>query len=286
MEFEEKNKIEKGWLYLIATPIGNLSDLSPRGMKILSAVDFIAAEDTRMTAKLLAALDLPTKSMVPYHDHNRHEKVFSILERLRDGQSGALVTDAGTPAISDPGEELVAECIACGIPVTSVPGCCAAITALTLSGLSTRRFAFEGFLEGRVGNRMEVLNRIAADIRTHVFYEAPHRLQDTLKLMEKALGADRRIALCRELTKKNEEILRTTIGASIAYYSEHEPRGEYVLVVEGFRETKDNAFWSEMTIEEHVSYYMDQMSLSKMDAIKAVAKDRGLAKNVIYKHLL
>lgn len=286
MENEEKNKIEKGWLYLVSTPIGNLSDLSPRGMKILSEVDFIAAEDTRVAAKLLSALGMPTKPMVPYHDHNRHEKAFSILARLREGQSGALVTDAGTPAVSDPGEELVRECIDCGIPVTAVPGCCAAITALTLSGMDTRRFAFEGFLEGRVSDRVETLTRISADIRTHIFYEAPHRLVDTLTLMQQVLGSDRRIALCRELTKRNEEILRTDLASALAYYAEHEPRGEYVLVVEGFTETIETIFWSQMSVQEHVAYYMEKMSLSKMDAVKAVAKDRGVAKNVIYKQML
>ncbi len=286
MEIEEKNKVEKGWLYLVSTPIGNLSDLSPRGMKILSEVDFIAAEDTRVAAKLLSMLGLPVKSMVSYHDHNRHEKAFSILARLREGQSGALVTDAGTPAISDPGEDLVRECIDCGIPVTSVPGCCAAITALTLSGMDTRRFAFEGFLEGRTSDRIETLTRIAADIRTHIFYEAPHRLVDTLTMMAEVLGMDRRIALCRELTKRNEEILRTDLASALEHFKEQQPRGEYVLVVEGFTETLQTVFWSNMSVEEHVEYYTEKMSLSKMDAVKAVAKDRGVAKNIIYKQML
>lgn len=286
MENEEKNKVEKGWLYLVSTPIGNLSDLSPRAIKILSEVDFIAAEDTRVAAKLLSALGMPIKSMVPYHDHNRHEKAFSILARLREGQSGALVSDAGTPAISDPGEDLVKECIDCGIPFTAVPGCCAAITALTLSGLDTRRFAFEGFLEGRVSARIDSLSAIAADVRTHIFYEAPHRLTDTLELMIHTLGPNRRVALCRELTKRNEEIIRTDLASALDYYREHDPRGEYVLVVEGFRQTVSGLFWAEMSIEEHVNYYIEKMSLSKMDAVKAVAKDRGVAKNVIYKQLL
>ncbi len=286
MSEQDKNRVEGGTLYLVATPIGNLSDLSPRGMKILSEVDFIAAEDTRVAAKLFSALSLPTKPMVPYHDHNRHEKAFSILARLREGQSGALITDAGTPAISDPGEDLVKECIDCGIPVTGVPGCCAAITALTLSGLDTRRFAFEGFLEGRTSDRVETLNRLSADPRTHIFYEAPHRLIDTLTLMRDSFGEGRRIALCRELTKLNEEILRCDIGAALGYYADHEPRGEYVMVVEGFTQTIETVFWGKMSIEEHVAYYMEKMALSKMDAVKAVAKDRGVAKNVIYKQML
>jgi len=286
MDHEEKNKVEGGTLYLVSTPIGNLADLSPRGIKILSEVDFIAAEDTRVAAKLLLALDMPTKPMIPYHDHNRREKGFSILQRLRSGQSGALISDAGTPAISDPGQDLVRECIDCGIPVTSVPGCCAAVTALILSGLDTRRFAFEGFLEGRVSDRVAALTRIAADPRTQIFYEAPHRLVDTLQLMKQVLGGDRSIALCRELTKRNEEILRTDIDSALAYYERTEPRGEYVLVLQGFVETAESVFWSDMSVQEHVTYYEEKMSLSRMDAVKAVAKDRGVAKNVIYKQML
>lgn len=285
MTEEEKNKVEKGTLYLVATPIGNLGDLSPRARKILSEVDFVCAEDTRTAAKLLSMLDLPQKPMVPYHDHNRHEKEFSILEKLRSGQSAALVTDAGTPAISDPGEDIVRACIDCGIPFTSVPGCCAAITALTLSGLNTRRFAFEGFLEGRPSDRRQTLERICGDIRTHIFYEAPHRLLDTLNLMLEVLG-DRNIALCREMTKLNEEILRMSISEALYYYEDKEPKGEYVLIVEGFSDDPDTVFWSDMSVPEHVEYYIEKMNLSKMDAIKAVAKDRGVSKNVIYKQML
>lgn len=281
---DEKNRIEEGTLYLVATPIGNLSDLSARAVKILTEVDFIAAEDTRVAARLLSTMGI-VQSMIPYHDHNRHEASESILKRLLAGDSCALVTDAGTPAISDPGEELVGECIAAGIPVTSVPGCCAAITALTLSGLDTRRFCFEGFLEGRVSDRKQTLERIRRDIRTHIFYEAPHRLTDTLALMRDSLGGDRRIALCRELTKLNEEVIRTDIASALAYYQDQKPRGEYVLVVEGFVETPDQTFWAEMSADEHVRFYMDQ-GMKKMDAIKAAAKDRGIAKSELYKSLL
>ena len=282
---EEKNKVEDGTLYLVATPIGNLSDLSSRAVKILKEVSFIAAEDTRVAARLLSTMGI-VQSMIPYHDHNRHEASESILKCLLAGESCALVTDAGTPAVSDPGEELVTECIAAGIPVTSVPGCCAAITALTLSGLNTRRFCFEGFLEGRVSDRKKTLERIRRDIRTQIFYEAPHRLTDTLSLMQEILGGDRRIALCRELTKLNEEIFRTDINTAIAYYAENKPRGEYVLVVEGFIETPDQTFWSDMSIEEHVQFYMTEQGMKKMDAIKAAAKDRGISKSDLYKSLL
>ncbi len=285
MTEDEKNKIEEGTLYLVATPIGNLADLSSRAVKVLTEVDFLCAEDTRVTSKLLASLGI-TKSMVPYHDNNRHEKGPYIVSRLLSGESCALVSDAGTPGVSDPGEDLVRDCIEAGVPVTSVPGACAAITALTVSGLNTRRFAFEGFLEGRVSDRKAALERVRTDSRTQIYYEAPHRLTDTLALFGEILGTDRRIALCRELTKLNEEILRTTVGDALAYYRETAPRGEYVLVVEGYSAKESEQFWANMTVEEHVAYYMEKAELKKMDAIKAAARDRGLSKSDLYKLLL
>ena len=281
----EKNRVEGGTLYLVATPIGNLSDLSSRAVKILTEVDFLCAEDTRVTSKLLSSLGI-TKSVVPYHDNNRHEKGPYIVRRLLEGESCALVSDAGTPAVSDPGEDLVRDCIEAGVPVTSVPGACAAITALTLSGMNTRRFAFEGFLEGRISDRKAALERIRTDIRTQIFYEAPHRLTDTLSLFSEVLGEDRRIALCRELTKLNEEVLRMTVGEALAYFADNEPRGEYVVVVEGYTAKVSEQFWADMTVEEHVAYYMEKADMKKMDAIKAAAKDRGVSKSDLYKLLL
>ena len=283
---EEKNRVERGTLYLVATPIGNLADLSERAVKVLSEVDFIAAEDTRNSGKLLSALGLQ-KPMVSYFEHNKRERGEQIAKRLLAGESCALITDAGTPAISDPGEDMVALCAEQGIPVTSIPGPVASITALTLSGLPTGRFCFESFLSVNKAERREHLASLKSESRTMLFHEAPHKLRATLKDLAAAFGEDRRISLCRELTKINEEVIRTTLGGAIALYAENDPRGEYVLVVEGC--SKENAatkaFWSEMTVEAHVEHYLAQ-GLSRMDAIKQTAKDRGVHKNEIYQQML
>jgi len=281
---EDKNRIEAGTLYLVATPIGNLDDLSLRAIKVLSGVDFIAAEDTRNSAKLLAYLGI-SKPMVSYHEHNRRERGPQIIERLKSGESAALVTDAGTPAISDPGEDLVALCAKEQVPVTGVPGCCAGIDALMLSGLPTTRFCFEGFLSVGKSERREQLARLAGEERTMLLHEAPHKLRATLNDLADTLGAERRISLCRELTKRNEDVHRTTLGEAILHYQNHEPRGEYVLVLEGGTATGGEGFWSDMTVAEHVSHYLSQ-GLRKNDAIKAAAKDRGVAKNDIYQQVL
>jgi len=279
---DEKNKVENGTLYLVTTPIGNLSDLSERAKKVLAGVDFVAAEDTRNSAKLLAIFGIK-KPMVSYFEHNKRERGEIICDRISSGESCALVTDAGMPGISDPGEDIVKLCAERGIPVTAVPGPCAAVTALTLSGLFTARFAFEGFLTTNKGERSRRLSDIKNDTRTLIFYEAPHKLKATLADLYSAFG-DRRISLCRELTKLNEEINRTTLSEAVKLYDEREPRGEYVLVVDGASEAQaqESAFWANMTLPEHVEYYVAE-GKSKMDAIKACAKDRGMAKNEVYK---
>ena len=283
-EREEKNKIVGGTLYVVATPIGNLADLSERAVKVLSEVDLIAAEDTRNSMKLLSFLGLK-KPMISYFEHNKREHGEQILARLQRGESCALITDAGTPAISDPGEDLVALCAANGVPVTSIPGACAGITALTLSALPTGRFCFEGFLPSHKNERRERLEELARERRTMVFHEAPHRLRDTLAEFERTFGTERRVAICRELTKRNEEVLRLTLGEAVRLYEEREPKGEYVLVIEGASASVDDLFWRDMTVQEHVDFYLAQ-DYAKMDAIKAVAKDRNVAKNVIYKQLV
>lgn len=279
---EGKNAIHGGVLYLVATPIGNLSDISERALKVLSEVDFVAAEDTRNSGKLLSCYGI-SKPMISYFEHNKRERGEEIIARLSDGQSCALITDAGTPAISDPGEDLVRLCAENGIIVTSIPGCSAVVNALALSALSTKRFCFEGFLSTNNGERTARLNEIKNDKRTTVFYEAPHKLKKTLADIFEVFG-DRKISLCRELTKLNEEIIRTTLSGAIAYYEENAPRGEFVLVVEGAsdEEILSDAFWAHMTIEQHVEHYIS-LGMKKMDAIKSVAKDRGVAKNEIYK---
>ena len=282
--FDEKNKIEKGTLYLVATPIGNLADLSERAAKVLSEVDFIAAEDTRNSLRLLSYLGI-SKPMVSYFEHNKRERGTEIVKRIADGEACALITDAGTPAISDPGEDIVALCSEQGIPVCSVPGPCAAIVALTVSGLPTGRFCFEGFLSTNKAERKKHLQSLCGERRTMIFHEAPHKLKATLDDLAKAFGEDRPISLCRELTKKNEEILRLTLGEAVAYYETNEPRGEYVLVLGGAQEADASTDWENISVEEHVERYVAD-GMSKMDAIKAVARDRGVAKNVIYKEIL
>lgn len=283
---EEKNRIEPGTLYLVATPIGNLSDLSARALKVLAGVDFIAAEDTRNAQKLLAFFDIHGKDMVSYFEHNKRQRGEIIAARLEAGESCALITDAGTPAISDPGEDLVRLCAERGISVTGVPGCCAAINALSLSGLATGRFSFEGFLSVNTGERKKRLQEIRYDRRTLIFYEAPHKLRATLDDLLAAFG-DRPITVCREMTKRNEEIFRTTLQEAVNTYQEKQPRGEYVLILAGAEDAAPSAeqsFFAEMSLQEHVAHYQAQ-GLGRMDAIKAAAHDHGMSKSALYKLL-
>ena len=285
MESNEKNKLRESTLYLVGTPIGNLGDLSDRAKKVLSEVDFIAAEDTRNSMKLLNILGIK-KELVSYFEHNKKSSGERIVARLLSGESCALVTDAGMPAISDPGEDIVRLCAEAGITVAVVPGPCAAISALALSALPTARFVFEGFLSAQKNERRHRLDELSSEMRTMIFYEAPHKLKATLSDMLTAFGEERRISLCRELTKLNEEAHRTTLGGAVSYYNEKEPRGEYVLVVEGASEPKktENPLLS-LSPEEHVQHYINS-GMAKMDAIKAAAKDRGVSKSELYKELL
>lgn len=277
---EEKNKIVGGTLYLVTTPIGNMSDITYRAVKVLSEVDFVAAEDTRNSARLLRFFGI-TKELVSYHEHNKKSRGEEILARLQNGESCALVTDAGTPAVSDPGEDLVRLCAESGVPVTAAPGVSAAVTALTLSALDTRRFVFEGFLPIEKAERGERLAALKAETRTTILYEAPHKLKRTLADLLSALG-DRRVSLCRELTKLNEEVTRTTLSDAAAFYETAEPRGEYVLILEGAQISgAENAPWASLSISEHVELYIAE-GMSKTDAIKRAAKDRGVPKNVVY----
>ncbi len=282
----ERNRVEAGTLYLVATPIGNLADLSERAIKVLSEVDFVAAEDTRNSMRLLTHLGI-SRPMVSYFEHNKRERGEQIVARLAAGESCALITDAGTPAISDPGEDLVALCAERGIVVSSIPGPVASIVALTLSGLPTGRFTFEGFLSVNKSERRARLASLKNEQRTMLFHEAPHKLKATVQDFLAIFGAERRIAICRELTKTHEEVLRLTLGEAAAYYETNEPRGEYVLVVEGASEetVSQTAFWTNMTVEAHVAHYMDR-GVSKMDAIKQTAKDRGVPKNEIYQKMI
>lgn len=276
-----------GTLYLCATPIGNLEDMTFRCVRILKEVDLIAAEDTRNSIKLLNYFDIHTP-MTSYHEYNKIAKAHTLIEHLENGEDIALITDAGTPGISDPGEELVAMCQEAGITVTAVPGAAACITALTISGLSTRRFAFEAFLPTDKKERQAVLNELTEETRTMIIYEAPHRLVRTLELLRETLG-DRRIRICRELTKKHETVFATTIGAAVEYYKEQEPKGECVLVIEGKSRQEqveeERRKWEEMSIQEHMDYYMNQ-GIQKKEAMKMVAKDRGVGKRDIYQALL
>lgn len=276
-----------GMLYLCATPIGNLEDMTFRVLDTLKNVDVIAAEDTRNSIKLLNHFDIKTP-MTSYHEYNRVEKAHYLIGQMQEGKDVALITDAGTPAISDPGETLVALCQEAGVTVTSLPGAAACITALTLSGLSTRRFCFEGFLPAEKKERKAVLEELAQESRTMIVYEAPHHLVKTLKELREALG-DRRITLCRELTKKFETIMPTTLDGALAYYEENEPRGEYVLVLEGksLEAKREEAAlsWQEMPIEEHMKHYEEQ-GIDRKEAMKLVAKDRGIGKREVYQMLL
>ncbi len=276
-----------GKLYLCATPIGNLEDMTFRVIRTLKEVDLIAAEDTRNSIKLLNHFEIKTP-MTSYHEYNKIEKGQKLVEKLQNGTNIALITDAGTPGISDPGEELVKMCYEAGIEVTSLPGPAACITALTLSGLPTRRFAFEAFLPSDKKERQAVLGELVDETRTIILYEAPHRLLKTLQELLDNLG-NRRITVCRELTKKHETAFLTTLEEAVAYYEANEPKGECVLVLEGrSREElrqEEVAKWEEMTIEEHMDYYLNQ-GIQKKEAMKLVAKDRGVSKRDIYQKLL
>ena len=267
-----------GTLYLIATPIGNLGDLSPRAAGLLERADFVAAEDTRVTMKLLSHLGLK-KPMVSYHEHNKASAGPAILARLLAGESCALATDAGTPAISDPGEDLVALCAGNGVEVQAVPGCCALISALAVSGLPTARFVFEGFLPVNKAQRRERLQSLLGEERTLIFYEAPHRLRATLDDLLAAFG-DRRIALCRELTKLHEDVMRTTLAQAAEWYRENEPRGEYVLVLAGAERREENA----VTLAQGVELVLERRSRGERmkDAVRQVAADTGLSRNELY----
>ena len=279
----EKNKTREATLYLVATPIGNLADLSERARKVLSEVSFIAAEDTRNTRALLTHFDIH-RELVSYHEHNRAEAGPRIIARLLAGESCALVTDAGMPAISDPGEDLVRLAAEAGVTVTCVPGGTAAVTALALSALPTARFVFEGFLPTDKREKAARLSALAAEERTAILYEAPHRLRKTLAELEAALGEERPLAVCRELTKLNEEILRTTLGGARRHYEEAEPRGEYVLVLGGAAPRESTRDWEALSPAEHVAAY-EESGMARMDAIKAAARDRGVSKSILYKML-
>ncbi|MBQ7972257.1 MAG: 16S rRNA (cytidine(1402)-2'-O)-methyltransferase [Lachnospiraceae bacterium] len=276
-----------GILYLCATPIGNLSDMTKRVEDTLREVDLIAAEDTRNSIKLLNHFQIKTP-MTSYHEYNKVEKAEVLTAKLLEGMNIALITDAGTPAISDPGEVLVQKCYEKGIRVTSLPGACACITALTLSGLATRRFCFEGFLPADKKERRSILDILKTETRTMILYEAPHHLKGTLAELYECLG-DRKITLCRELTKRFETVMPTTLEAAISFYETEEPKGEYVLVLEGknFREIEEEKqkAWEEMTIEEHMEIYLSK-GMDKKEAMKEVAKDRGTSKREIYQYLL
>ena len=276
-----------GMLYLCATPIGNLGDMTPRVVETLREVDLIAAEDTRNSIKLLNHFDIKT-SMTSYHEYNKVEKADYLVEQMRQGRSVALITDAGTPAVSDPGEVLVAKCHEAGIAVTSLPGAAACITALTLSGLSTRRFCFEAFLPSDKKEKAEILEELKEESRTIILYEAPHHLVRTLQELLSALG-NRRLTLCRELTKKFETVLPTTIEDALAMYAAEEPRGEYVMVIEGKsleqKRAERHTSWQSMSIEEHMAYY-EKEGMDEKSAMKQVAKDRGVSKRDIYQYLL
>lgn len=276
-----------GILYLCATPIGNLEDMTFRVIRTLKEVDMIAAEDTRNSIKLLNHFEIKTP-MTSYHEYNKIEKGHKLVQMLLEGKNLALITDAGTPGISDPGEELVQMCYEAGVPVTSLPGAAACITALTLSGLSTRRFAFEAFLPSDKKERQQVLEELKNDTRTVICYEAPHRLVKTLKELLEALG-NRRITICRELTKKHETAWQTHIAEACEYYQENAPKGECVLVIEGrSREelkAEEQEQWEQMPLEAHMEHYESQ-GMDHKSAMKQVAKDRGVSKRDIYRMLL
>ena len=276
-----------GKLYLCATPIGNLEDITFRVLRTLKEVDLIAAEDTRNSIKLLNHFEIKTP-MTSYHEYNKIDKAYQLVDKLREGKNIALITDAGTPGISDPGEDLVRICYEEGIEVTSLPGAAACITALTMSGLPTRRFAFEAFLPRDKKDRALVLEQLKNETRTIIIYEAPHHLVKTLEELFESLG-DRKISICRELTKRYEEKTLTTISDALLYYADNEPRGEYVLVLEGktFKEIaeEEKKSWEAMSLEEHMAVYENQ-GIARKEAMKLVAKDRGISKRDVYQALL
>ena len=276
-----------GKLYLCATPIGNLEDITYRVLRTLQEVDLIAAEDTRNSIRLLNHFEIKTP-MTSYHEYNKIEKAYQLVDKLREGKNIALITDAGTPGISDPGEDLVRICYEEGIEVTSLPGPAACITALTMSGLPTRRFAFEAFLPREKKERARILEELKDETRTIILYEAPHHLAATLEELYETLG-DRNITVCRELTKRYEEKMKTTLSQCILYYKDTDPRGEYVLVIEGksFEELEAEArkSWEDMSLEEHMAVYENQ-GIDRKEAMKLVAKDRGISKRDVYQSLL
>lgn len=276
-----------GKLYLCATPIGNLEDITYRVLRTLREVDLIAAEDTRNSIKLLNHFEIKTP-MTSYHEYNKIEKAYQLVDKLREGKNIALITDAGTPGISDPGEDLVRICHEEGIEVTSLPGPAACITALTMSGLPTRRFAFEAFLPREKKERAAVLEQLRDETCTMIFYEAPHHLEKTLEELYETLG-NREMAICRELTKRYEEVMPTSMEEALAYYKENEPRGEYVLVVQGksFEELQKEKqqSWESLSLTEHMAVYEEQ-GIDRKEAMKLVAKDRGISKREVYQGLL
>lgn len=282
------NENKTGTLYLCATPIGNLEDITFRVLRTLKEVDLIAAEDTRNSIKLLNHFEIKTP-MTSYHEYNKIDKAYQLMDKLREGKNIALITDAGTPGISDPGEDIVRICYEEGIPVTSLPGPAACITALTMSGLPTRRFAFEAFLPKDKKEHQAVLEELKNETRTIIIYEAPHHLVKTLKELSDTLGGERRLTICRELTKRHEEKRQTTFAESLSYYEVNEPRGEYVLIIEGKSraqmEEEQRAGWESMSIEEHMEHY-ESRGIDRKEAMKLVARDRGVSKRDIYKELL
>ena len=277
-----------GTLYLCATPIGNLEDITYRVLRTLKEVDLIAAEDTRNSIRLLNHFEIKTP-MTSYHEYNKIDKADQLVAKMREGKNIALITDAGTPGISDPGEDIVRICYEEGIPVTSLPGAAACITALTMSGLPTRRFAFEAFLPKDKKEHQAVLEELKTETRTIIIYEAPHHLVRTLQELSDTLGGDRRLTICRELTKRHEEKLQMTLADSLSYYEVNEPRGEYVLIIAGrSREEmkkEEQAGWEALSLEEHMAHYESQ-GIDRKEAMKRVAKDRGVSKRDIYQALL
>lgn len=277
----------QGKLFLCATPIGNLEDITLRVLRTLKEVDLIAAEDTRNSIKLLNHFEIKTP-MTSYHEHNKIDKAYQLVEKMKAGTNVALITDAGTPGISDPGEELVRICYQSGIEVSSLPGAAACITALTLSGLPTRRFAFEAFLPRNKKERLAILSSLESETRTIILYESPHHLRKTLEELQQALG-DRKITLCRELTKRYETAFATTLSEAVSYYQEQEPKGEFVLVIEGksLQQLKEEQQqnWETIPLKEHMIYYEDQ-GISHKEAMKLVAKDRGISKRDVYAMLM
>lgn len=281
---EYENKERQGILYLCATPIGNLEDITFRVLRTLKEVDLIAAEDTRNSMKLCNHFDIKTP-LTSYHEFNKYDKAKVLVDKLRAGADIAVITDAGTPGISDPGEELVKQCHEAGITVTSLPGPAACVTALTMSGLPTRRFCFEAFLPSDKQERRDVITELENETRTMIIYEAPHRLKKTLAELTEVFGADRRLSVCKELTKRHENVFLTTFGEAVEFYENNEPRGEYVLVIEGKSrddiKKEQQAQWESMSIVEHVDKYIAD-GMDKKEAMKAAAKDRGISKREVY----